>query len=77
MEKYIVSFKNMKVVVWAKNHEQAMKKALKEETKENKIIAKISTCLKDGDSEEDEYLFLYDYMKNKGFFEGLEFKLLN
>ena len=77
MEKYIVSFKNVKVEVWAKDHEQAMRKALRKETKIPKTIAVISLCLKDGDSEEDEFMFHIDYMKNNGFFDGLEFKLLD
>jgi 3-deoxy-D-manno-octulosonic-acid transferase len=77
MEKYTVSFKNLKVVVWAKNHEQAMRKALRKETKQPKTIALISTCLKEGDSEEDEYMFHVDYMKNNGYFKGLEFEPLN
>lgn len=77
MEKYTVSFKNVKVVVWAKNHEQAMRKALQKETKQPKTIAVLSTCLKDGDSEDDEMLFHYEYMKNNGFFKGLQFKPLD
>ena len=77
MEKYTVSFKNLKVVVWAKSHEEAMRKALRKETKQPKTIAVISTCLKDGDSEEDEVMFHAIYMKNNGYFDGLQLEPLN
>lgn len=77
MNKYIISITNQTIEVWAKDHQSAMKKAVRTETKIRKVFGSISGCLKDGDDEDDEYLFSIDYMTNNGYFEGLEYKPIN
>ena len=60
MEKYIITFgNNLKVIVWAKNHNKAVLKALN--NGESKTIAMLTTCLKSGDNEDDELLYSIDY----------------
>ena len=77
MEKYIVSIQNQKIEVWAKDHQGAMKKAIKTETKIPKVIASINGCLKVGDDEGDELLFSVEYMQNNGYFKGTKYEPLN
>ena len=71
MKKYTVKIQNQEIIVWAKDHKLAMKKAIKTNTGIDFVFAQISTVLKNGDSEEEELLFSIDYLKNAGYFEGL------
>lgn len=77
MEKYIVSIANQTIEVWAKSHQDAMKKAIRTETETPKVIAALNGCLKDGDNEEDELLFSVEYMQNNGYFKGTKYEPLN
>lgn len=77
MEKYTVKISNQEIVVWAKNHHDAMKKAIQKDTKKNKVFGAICLCLKYGDDEDDEMIFSIDYLKNNGYFKGMNFQLLN
>ena len=74
MEKYTIKIQNQDIVIWAKGHEDAMKKAIKKDTGKDFVFAQISTSLKDGDSEEDEMLFSIDYMINNNYFKGIDLK---
>ena len=71
MKKYTVKIQNQEIIVWAKDHKLAMKKAINTNTGIDFVFAQISTVLKNGDSEEEELLFSIDYLKNAGYFEGL------
>lgn len=76
MEKYTVTFgNNLKVIVWAKNHNQAVLKALN--NGDDKTIAMLTACLKSGDHVDDELLYSIEYLKNNGFLKGLSFKKLD
>lgn len=77
MEKYIVSIQNQKIEVWAKNHQDAMKKAIRIETGTRKVIGGINGCLKAGDHEDEEILFSVEYMQNNGYFDGTKYEPLN
>jgi len=77
MDKYIVSISNQKIEVWAKNHQDAMKKAIRTETKTPKVIASLSGCLKHDDHEDNELLFSIEYMQNNGYFKGTKYEPVN
>ena len=77
MEKYTVKIQNQEIIVWAKDHKLAMKKAINTNTGIDFVFAQISTVLKDGDEEEDELIFSIDYLKNNGYFDGLKLNRFN
>ena len=77
MDKYIVSIANQTIEVWAKDHESAMKKAINKDTGTKKVFAVLSGCLKYGDDEDEEYLFHVGFMKNNGYFDGMDYELIN
>ena len=77
MNKYTVKFANQDIIVFAKDHEKAVFKALRTETEKPLGIGAIVFCLKDGDKEEQEVLFSIEYMMDNGYFEGLGFEYVN
>ena len=77
MKKYTVKIQNQEIIVWAKDHKLAMKKAINTNTGIDFVFAQISTVLKDGDNEEEELIFSIDYLKNNGYFDGLKLNRFN
>ena len=79
-EKYIITLANdVKINVFAFNHNEAIKEALFKikNSEESYTVGYIIGCLKDGEHEDEEMLYSIPYLKDNGFLKGLDFKYLN